>query len=309
MTIGRLERVPLREVWKHEALDFTRWLQDNADVVNDAIGMELANVEREQPAGAFSVDLLGEDPAGNPVIIENQLEKSDHDHLGKLITYLTAYEAKVAIWIVADARMEHISAINWLNESTSASFYLFKVEAVRIGDSKPAPLLTLLVGPTVEGREAGETKKEFAERRDIRWRFWHALIERAREKTQLHANISPNSTNWISAGSGRSGVAFNYVVLRHSGRVEYSIDSGDRDTNLSIFDELYLQKDEIESAFGQHLDWDRPPEGRKMARIQLKFSSGGYMDEERWADVQDQLINAMIRLERALRPYIDQLPR
>lgn len=83
MTIGRLERVPLREVWKHEALDFTRWLQDNADVVNDAIGMELANVEREQPAGAFSVDLLGEDPAGNPVIIENQLEKSDHDHLGK----------------------------------------------------------------------------------------------------------------------------------------------------------------------------------------------------------------------------------
>ena len=144
--IGSLQRVALREVWPHEALDFTPWLEENIDVLNNAIDLSLSIVEREQAAGDFSVDLVAEDESGNPIIIENQLERSNHDHLGKLITYLTAIGAKAAIWIVADPRPEHIGAISWLNESSSAAFYLIKVEAVRIGDSPPAPLLTLIVG-------------------------------------------------------------------------------------------------------------------------------------------------------------------
>ncbi len=120
--IGKIERVPLRDIWKHEAYDFTSWLQDNIDVLNDALGLSLSNPEREQTAGSFNVDLVAEDENGNPVIIENQLEKSDHNHLGKLITYLTAIGAKTAIWIVADPRPEHVSAISWLNESSSAQF-------------------------------------------------------------------------------------------------------------------------------------------------------------------------------------------
>ncbi len=120
--IGKIKRVPLRDIWKHEAYDFTSWLQDNIDVLNDALGLSLSNPEREQTAGSFNVDLVAEDENGNPVIIENQLEKSDHNHLGKLITYLTAIGAKTAIWIVADPRPEHVSAISWLNESSSAQF-------------------------------------------------------------------------------------------------------------------------------------------------------------------------------------------
>ncbi len=120
--IGKIKRVPLRDIWKHEAYDFTSWLQNNIDVLNDALGLSLSNPEREQTAGSFNVDLVAEDENGNPVIIENQLEKSDHNHLGKLITYLTAIGAKTAIWIVADPRPEHVSAISWLNESSSAQF-------------------------------------------------------------------------------------------------------------------------------------------------------------------------------------------
>jgi RecB family endonuclease NucS len=97
--IGKIHRVGLREVWKHEAFDFTTWLEDNIDVLNDAIGVNLSSAERERAAGAFSVDLVAEDEQGNPVVIENQLERSNHDHLGKLITYLTAIGAKVAIWL------------------------------------------------------------------------------------------------------------------------------------------------------------------------------------------------------------------
>src|SRR5690606_8066214 len=114
--------------------------------------------------------LVAEDEDGNPVIIENQLGKSDHDHLGKLITYVTAFDAKTGIWIVADPRPEHVNAISWLNQSTSATFYLVKVEAVRVQApgsdqvSPPAPLLTLIVGPDETSKEIGEKKKELADR-------------------------------------------------------------------------------------------------------------------------------------------------
>ncbi len=126
--IEKISRIPLREVWKHEALDFTKWLEENIDVLNGALGLELVNVEREQSAGAFSVDLVAEEN-DRIAIIENQLERSDHDHMGKVITYLTMMDAKIAIWIVAEPRAEHVKAISWLNESSSASFYLVKPEA------------------------------------------------------------------------------------------------------------------------------------------------------------------------------------
>ena len=168
MTIGKIQRVGLRKVWKHEARDFTTWIEENVDVINDSLDLNLVSLDREQSAGKVSVDLVGEDKAGNVVVIENQLERSDHDHLGKIITYLTALEAKTAIWIVSDPRPEHVKAIAWLNESSSESFYLVKVEAIKIGDSPWAPLLTLITGPSEEAIKMGQTKKEVAERYKIR---------------------------------------------------------------------------------------------------------------------------------------------
>ena len=120
--IGKIKRVPLREVWPREDNDFTKWLEESLDALSEVIGVRLSNVEREKIAGDFSVDLVAEDESGNVVIIENQLERSNHDHLGKILTYLTSLEAKSAIWIVSDARPEHIKAISWLNESGAASF-------------------------------------------------------------------------------------------------------------------------------------------------------------------------------------------
>jgi hypothetical protein len=128
-------------------------------MVSDVVNIFLNEAESEQAAGTFSVDLVARDSSGDPVVIENQLEKSDHDHLGKLLTDLVAFEAKTAIWIVSEPRPEHVSTITWLNESSPASFYLLKVEAIKIADSFPAPLLTLVVGPSEEGREVGKKKK------------------------------------------------------------------------------------------------------------------------------------------------------
>jgi hypothetical protein len=111
-TVGKIQRVRLREVWKHEALDFTTWLRENIDVLNEALNLSLSNAEREQVAGDFSVDLVAENESGDPVVLENQLEKSNHDHLGKLLTYLVAIGAKTAIWIVSEPRPEHVSTIS-----------------------------------------------------------------------------------------------------------------------------------------------------------------------------------------------------
>ena len=308
--IGSLKRVSLREVWPHEAQDFTPWLAENIDVLNSTIDLSLSIVEREQAAGDFSVDLVAEDESGNPVIIENQLERSNHDHLGKLITYLTVKEAKAAIWIVADPRPEHISAISWLNESSSAAFYLIKLEAVRIEDSLPAPLLTLIVGPSEEIREVGKEKKERAERYSLRHRFWTSLLERSKGKTPLHANISPSQSSYLMTGAGRSGLRFDYVVQQHTSEIELYIDRG-RDAeseNEEIFDSLEQSKAEIEETFGEPLEWQRL-ESKRACRINKRFSLGGYRgDEERWPEIQDAMIDGMIRLEAALKPHIDRLP-
>lgn len=307
--IGKLKRVPLREVWKHEAYDFTQWLQENIDVLNDALDLNLVNVDREQTAGSFSIDLVAEDEGGGTVIIENQLEKSNHDHLGKLITYLTAMGAKAAIWIVSDPRPEHVAAVAWLNESSSAAFYMVKVEAVRISESPAAPLFTLIVGPSAEAEQVGQTKKEIAERYGIRKRWWAQLVERSARVSKLHAHITPGEYSWIGTSSGIRGLNLNYVVNQDESSAELYIDRGKDavDENKSIFDQLYASKDTVEKAFGGPLSWERL-EGKRACRIRYTQLGGGYRSpEDRWPELQDGIISAMSKLEQALKPHLKQL--
>ena len=304
--IGRIQRVGLREVWSHEALDFTKWLEENVDVLVEATGLQLSGVEREQAVGAFSVDLIAEDEDGRPVVIENQLEKSNHDHLGKLLTYLVGIEARKAIWIVADPRPEHVGVVTWLNESSSADFYLLKLEAIRIGESEPAALLTQIVGPSEEARIAGATKKQMAERERQRYRFFEGLLEHAKQRTQLHANISPSKDTWVAAGAGIGGVAFHYGVRQRDARVELYIDTPDGEKNQRIFEALSLKKEGIEEVFGFRLVWDTK-EGRRVCRIHKTFATGGYRDEESWEAVHEELAEAMAKLEASLKPHLQGL--
>lgn len=305
--IGKIERIPLREVWRHEAQYLTPWLQENLDVLNDVTNLTLVTAEREQSAGSFSVDLVAEDTDGRTIIIENQLEKSNHDHLGKLLTYLVAIEAEAALWIVSDPRPEHVNVINWLNETSAASFYLLKLEAIRINDSAPAPLFTLIVGPSEEAKQVGETKKELAERHHIRRNFWQSLLEHARSKTQLFANISPSMDSWVSTGAGKSGFSFGYTTLQHAGRIELSIATDNNDQNRHYFEHFQANQADIEEKFGAPLDWDIR-EGRRACYIRYHLPEGGYRNSENdWPEIQHRMIEAMIRFERILRPYINQL--
>jgi hypothetical protein len=306
--IQKITRIPLRDAFKHEAYDFTRWLEENLDVLNDCIDITLSNAEREKSAGDFSVDLVAEDEAGSKVIIENQLEKSNHDHLGKVITYLVMMEARAAIWIVSEPRPEHVSAITWLNESSSASFYLLKLEAIKIGDSAPAPLLTLIVGPSETTKAIGKAKQEFDERYDIRRNFWKQFLDYAKTKTKLHATITAGKYHWLGTGAGKSGLGYNYVILEHEASAELYIDRG-KDTaeeNKAIFDKLYEHKAEIEAKFGEPLDWQRL-DSKRACRIKKAIMVGGLKDDDKWQQINEATVDAMIRLEKALKPFIQEV--
>jgi hypothetical protein len=294
--IGNIERLPLRKVWKHEATDFTVWLEHNIEVLNETLALNLVSAEREQRAGTFSVDIVAEDQAGNPVIIENQLEKSNHDHLGKILTYLTSLEARTAIWIVAEPRPEHVKAIAWLNESSSASFYL-------------VPLLTLITGPSAEAQNIGDAKKELAGRHIARRKFFTSLLDLAKTKTKLHAAISPSKFNWVGTSAGLpSGFTLSYVVRRSDAQVELYIDH-DQDTgegNTRIFEQLRAKKSDIEDEFGEPLTWEAL-EGRRACRIKKDVPGGGWMDEDNWPEVHRVMVDAMIRLNKSLRPHVKKL--
>lgn len=303
--IGKLHRVALREVWKHEAYDFTQWLQANVDVLNEALSFNLVNIDREQAAGAFSIDLVAEDENGGKVIIENQLEKSNHDHLGKLITYLTAMNARAAIWIVSEPRPEHVAAMSWLNDNSSADFYLLKVEAVQIGDSAPAALMTVIVGPSDDKSSVARTNREFAARHDIRHSWWSLLVKRPDAK--LHAHITPGVQSWIGTSSGVRGLQLNYVIMQDESRVELYIDRGTDEENKAIFDHLFRQRDAIEAAFGGPLTWERI-DTRRACRIKAIVPGGYKAPDGDWEGIQTQHVSAMNRLEAALRPYLKMLP-
>lgn len=310
-SIGKLEPVPLRELWKHEEHGFSAWLETNLDVLSEALGVSLSDPQRELQVGTFQVDLVAEDDNGNRVIVENQLESTDHDHLGKLLTYLTNLDAKAAVWITSYPRPEHIRAVQWLNETTpdDIAFFLVRLAAYRIAGSDAAPLFTVIVTPSSESKSFGKQKKELAERHVARLSFWEKLLARAKERgVLLHAQRSPSKDMWISAGAGvRSGVSFNYLVwMTDETAVELYIDTGDKEENKHIFDALHAHKNEIEKAFGASLSWERL-DAKRACRLRSVQTNGGLVGEEKWPAIQDAMITAMDKLAKALKPHFANL--
>ena len=308
--IGKLSKVPLREIWKHEAKDFSSWLAENIEVLSEKLDFSLSLVGKNKTIGSFFIDILAEDEQGRSVIIENQLEKTDHDHLGKVVTYLSSMDAKTAIWISSKPRKEHKEAIEWLNESSPADvrFYLIKIEAVRIGKSEPAPLFTVVAKPGLETKLIGKEKKKLARRHVLRKKFWQQLLNKARRKTDLHSIISPGIYNWLGTGAGKSGLGFNYSITKKYGSCELYIDRGKGYVRLNKkrFDKLYTYKREIEKSFGDKLEWERL-ENRRASRITKRFKNTGLYETEKWNTLQDRMIDGMIRLEKTLRDYIKEL--
>ena len=204
---GRLEDLPLREAWKHEAHQFTPWLAENIDHLSEAIGIPLELTGTEVAVETFSADILARNPMDDSmVLIENQLEQTDHTHLGQIMTYLAGLEAQTVVWIAPSFREPHLSAIRWLNEHTADGFSFFAVKArvVRIGDSPYAPIFEVVEKPNDWAR-AVLRKTEGSQSKAAAWRreFWAAYLERFPEAARLGIAISGASSRVFEALPGR----------------------------------------------------------------------------------------------------------
>lgn len=308
--ITKITRLKVKDVWQYEDRDLTPWLADNIDVIGDIIGIQLTNGFREQSTGSFNVDIKAEDMDGNIVIVENQFGNSDHDHLGKLITYLSSFEAKTAIWVVENPRTEHVNAINWLNEgSNGCKFFLLKLEAIQIGESAPAPLLTKIVGPSKESLDLGQVKKDDAERYNLRYSFWEQFLNRAKKNgLSSFSAISASRDAWIGATAGIRGMSYVAWVNQYSTRIELRIDrgKGSEEENLKILKELQKHSEEIEKVFGDGLQW-ADLEGYRVCSIRKDYEDGGYKsDPDVINAITENVVNSMIRLEKATKSFISK---
>lgn len=262
--LGKLTREDARSVWKHEALDFTPWVRANIDALSEALGLELELPESEVPVGDFSCDVVAQEVGtGHRVIIENQLEPTDHGHLGQLLTYAAGLDARVIVWIAPQYRPEHRQAIDWLNANTGEELVFFgvEVELLRIDNSPYAPHFKVVSLPN-DWQKAVKRRNvtQPSDRGLARQQFFADLIALYKQRfpSQRIANKA-SVHNWLSiASAGRTGFAFNVVFGRDAlMRVELYIDVGDGVANKEAFDALQAQREAIEQEIGETLSWER----------------------------------------------------
>lgn len=278
MSIGRLESVELREVWANEATDFTPWLLKNADILSDALGIELEIEIAEHPVGGFSLDLLGRDLTNECVlIVENQIEQTDHTHLGQLLTYAGGvHEVGTIVWIARSFRDEHRQALDWLNEHTGEDvrFFGVAVRAVRIGSSEPAPLLDVVSNPNDWQKRVRSATSRGGERERAYEAFWGQLMDalRVEAPSLVPTKLKVPTSSYLGLPSPVQGAAVYASFGPSHIRVELYIDSGDGERNLAILHELLRRREDIERRFGDTLQFD-PCEGKRICKVLTKLNT------------------------------------
>ena len=298
--LGKIEFLPLRQVWANEATAFTPWLLENENLLGDLLGVEISLAKNEHKVGDFSLDLLGTNLTDDsPLIVENQLERTDHSHLGQLLTYAGGLEPSTIVWIASEFRDEHRAALDWLNQVTDEQTHFFGVvvKAIRIGDSAPAPWLELVVKPNQwsELSKRASQSSEITERKDRYLRFWDSLLTINRDKHRMFARKRPDSREWLSLGSGITGITIGMNVQRHRIYVDLYF-KGDAERNLARFEHLRASKDLVEDTFGSGLSWEELEE-RKACRIGF-YGEGSILEEESWRQSQDWLVDTALRFAK-----------
>ena len=270
--LGKLEKIDdLRSIWKHEAKDFTPWLavEENLSILSETIGIDIVLEEQESNVGEFCVDIFAsEERTGRKIIIENQLEDTNHDHLGKIITYASGKDAEVIIWIVKRARDEHKKAIEWLNDHTDnkCAFFLIELELWRIGKSDPAVKFNIVEGPN-DWAKIMKNSSSLSQGDAQRLYFWQRFIEYNQADNGIYANTTPTPEAWlVKSIKGIPGTNMNLVITKDKCRVEVYISSSIQEKNKNTFDSLYAFKETIEKEYGSSLTWQRL-DGKVSCRI------------------------------------------
>ena len=307
MKLGKLQEVDIRTVWPHEQYDFSKWLaeEENIRELGDALNLSLTDVETEKFVGNYRCDILCKDElTGKMVLIENQLEPTNHDHLGKIITYASGLDAAVVVWIVSSARDEHASAIEWLNKHTDdeISFFLLEVHAYKIGDSDPAPQFNIIEQPNdfVKTVKTVAKNNELNESQKQRLEFWTQFNDVVESKGKPFNKRKATTDHWynVAIGSSEANISIDLVNKEHKIRVSLWIND-----NKDLYDSLSLRKDEIEQLLGFDLEWNRL-DSKKASYICTYIKGLDFKKQYNYPQLMEQIIDLVLKMRKVFPQFM-----
>lgn len=303
---GNIIKINIREIWQHEAQNFTPWLAKNLEKLGESLGMDLVMLEKEASVGKFSLDILAKDlNTGHNVIIENQFGDTDHDHLGKMLTYAAGFDASKVIWISENVRDEHRQTIEWLNQRTDSDtqFFAIEIEVFKIDDSKPVYNFKIVVFPnewrkSKIGQDGSTSVKGEAYRE-----YFQFLIDELRTKYSFTKARLAQPQSWYSFPAGITGISYGTSFAQGKRvRTELYIDIGDSEKNKKLFDWLFEKRAIIEKEYGESLDWERLDD-RRASRIAI-YREGSVDDAEILKEIQSWAIQELLKFRKAFSPHL-----
>ncbi len=304
MNLGRIEQVDLREIWRHEATNFTKWLAkpENMELLSEEIDIELSLIDTEYNVGRFNVDIFAEElSADRKVIIENQLERTDHDHLGKLITYASGLDAEIIIWIVKDVLEEHQQAIDWLNENTGEkiNFFAIRMEVWKIGNSEPAPKFHIISKPNnwTKSVKRSVQKSALTETKLLQLKFWDNFKQYATENNFNLRLRKANPQHWYDLSFGRTDCHIGLTINSQKKELACEIYIPN---SKKTFEQFYNHKNEIDNML-TGLEWMELPT-KKASRIKKK-TKGDFKNEKKWTEYFEWLGKTAIQFQEIFNKY------
>ena len=307
MKLGKLKEIDIRDVWAHEQYDFSKWLssEENIQELGDVLNLSLVDVETEKFVGSYRCDILCRDEiTGKVVLIENQLEQTNHDHLGKILTYASGLDASVVVWVVASARDEHASAIEWLNKHTddSISFFLIEIHAYTIGDSEPAPQFKIIEQPNdfVKTVKRIAQDHELSETARYRLEFWTQLNDVLEQRGKPFNKKKATTDHWysIAIGSSECHISIDLVNKEHKIRVGLWISD-----HKERYDYIYQYKDEIEAEMGTKLYWNRL-DNKKASMICTYIQGLDFGAQDNYPRLMNEAIDLVIKMRDVFKKYV-----
>lgn len=305
--IGKLTEVDVRDLWKHEQYDFSNWLakEENIKLLDDEIGLTLMDINKEVYIGSYRCDLVAKDETtGQIVIIENQLEATNHDHLGKIITYAAGLDAKTIIWIVKEAREEHKAAIEWLNNNSSEEigFFLIELHAYKINDSLPAPMFKVVEKPNnfTKTSKQNYSDKELNRSQNERLMFWEEFNTVIVAKGKPFSVRKPTTDHWydVAIGTSEAHLAINLVNKENKIVLElYILD------NKNLFDHIYEDKEKIENTLQMSFSWERL-DGKKASRIKHDVLGLDFSNHSNYPQLMDECIEKILKMRDVFKKYV-----
>lgn len=286
MELVKLEKISPKKQWPHEAHDFTPWLAENLQQLGDVIGYDLELLGQEVSVGPYFADIVAQDSnTGDKIVIENQLEKTNHDHLGKCITYMSVLDAKKVVWITPEFTDEHRKAMEWLNDNTVSEleFYAIELSLLKIDKDKASVVFDKIVEPNEVVKEAKQGKKELSPLQEKQLKFWTQFRESIKDKFP-HPQVA-RAQYWYDMPLGKSG-----IIVSNTYNTQADIIGSRVYINSSITAKmlpfLTERKDAIEKELGFGMTWDPNPNAKdKVITIQKHFNmdeSGDWNEALKW---------------------------